>query len=143
VRWASITSSLQKMTQSRFHPRKEIESYLKYYPSKLHDIVFGIRSLVVSIEPNAKEMIQRKGFTYYDEERGGPVSAGICQIILQSDHIRLAFIHGAFLPDPHHLLAGNGKAKRFVSLYTYEKVPWKEIKSLIIASSKFDPRILM
>jgi hypothetical protein len=138
-----MTKSNQKITQYRLHPRKEIESYLKYYPSRLHDIVFGIRSLVVSIEPNAKEVIQRKGFTYYDEERGGPVSAGICQIILQSDHIRLAFIHGAFIEDPRHLLTGKGKAKRFISLYTFEKVPWNGIKALIVASSKFNPRTLL
>ena len=98
------------MSQYRKRPTREIELCLQYLPAELRDIVLELRSLIVSVAPTAKEVIQRKGFTYYDEDRGGPVSAGICQIALQSDHIRLAFVHGAFLPDPQGLLEGNEKA---------------------------------
>lgn len=127
------------MNQNRMRPTREIERCLQYLPAELRDIVFELRSLIVSVAPMATEAVQRKGFTYFDEERGGPVSAGICQIGLQSDHIRLAFIHGAFLPDPHGLLEGDRKAKRYVKLYSYDRVPWDDLKALILASSQFDP----
>ncbi len=51
----------------------------------------------------------------------------------------LAFIHGAFLPDPEGLLEGEQIAKRFVKLTSYEQVPWDAIQNLIDASSRFDP----
>ncbi len=130
------------MSQYRMRPTKEIELCLQYLPEELRDIVFELRSLVVSVAPMATEMVQRRGFTYYDEGRGGPVSAGICQIGLQTDHIRLAFIHGAFLPDPGGLLEGDRKAKRYVKLYAYDQVPWDDLKALIRASAQFDPRSL-
>lgn len=127
------------MSQYRMRPTREIELCLQYLPAELRDIVLELRSLIVSIAPTATEVVQRKGFTYYDEDRGGPVSAGICQIGLQSDHIRLAFIHGAFLPDPQGLLEGSEKAKRYVRLYSYDQAPWDDLKALITASAQFDP----
>jgi hypothetical protein len=78
---------------------------------------------------------------YYDASRGGPVSAGICQALIKPDHVRLAFNHGAFLPDPKHLLAGETYPKRYLPLPSYDKVPWEYVKELIEVSSKFDPRI--
>ncbi len=82
------------------HTTREIEYCLQRTPAGLRDIVWELRSLIVSVAPTATEVVKRWGFSYYYARRGGPVSAGICQIGLFSDHIRLAFIHGAFLPDP-------------------------------------------
>ena len=81
-------------------PTRDMEIYLAHLSPELRDIVFELRSIIVTLAPTATETIHRKGFSYYYAERGGPVSAGICQINLHGDHIRLAFIHGAFLPDP-------------------------------------------
>ena len=123
-------------------PTHEIELCLQYISTEFKDIVLELRSIIVSVAPTATEVIHRKGFTYYDAKRGGPVSAGICQIGFQSDHIRLAFIHGAFLPDPKGLLEGTEKYKRFVKLYSYAQAPWEDLKALIIASVHFDPYTL-
>ncbi len=127
------------MSQYRMRPTREIELCLQYIPAGLRDIVLELRSLIVSVAPTATEVVHRKGFTYYDEDRGGPVSAGICQIGLQPDHIRLAFVHGAFLPDPQGLLEGDEKYKRYVKLYAYDQAPWDDLKALITASARFDP----
>jgi hypothetical protein len=103
-------------------PTRDIESYLAHLPSELRDIVFELRSIIASIAPTATETLHRHGFTYYHAERGGPVSAGICQINLQRDHIRLAFIHGAFLPDPKGLLQGDRQYKRYVKIYSFDRL---------------------
>ena len=77
-----------------------------------------------------------------DAGRGGIVSAGICQIGIHKDYIRLDFIHGAFLPDPHNLLTGTQKVKRFVQIKKYEDAHWEYLKELIAVSAKLDPRSL-
>ena len=123
-------------------PFHQIETFLQRTPSHLQDIVLELRNIIASVASDAVEVIRWGGLSYFHEGRGGIVSAGICQIGIHEDHIRLAFIHGAFLPDPHVLLRGTQKAKRFVRIETYEDSPWEYLKELIAASAKFDPRLL-
>jgi hypothetical protein len=111
-----------------------------YLSADLRDIACELRSIVVSIAPTATERMHRKGFSYYFAERGGPVSAGICQINLHGDHIRLAFNHGAFLPDPKGLLHGDRLAKRYLKIISFDQAPWGDVQDLITASAHFDPR---
>lgn len=91
---------------------------------------------------DAAEVIRWGDLGYFHKECGGLVSAGICQIKIRKDHIRLAFIHGAFLSDPRHLFEGTQKAKRYIRLKSYDEAPWDYIKQLIEESSRFDPRSL-
>ncbi len=121
-------------------PSRAMERTLQKIPPDLRDIVLELRNVIVSVAPGVTETGTARGYNYYYRERGGPVSAGVCQIGIHEDHIRLAFIHGGFLPDPKHLLEGESLYKRFVRLYSYETVPWDDLKDLIINSSHFDPR---
>ena len=119
-----------------------IEDFLKFKPQPLQEIVFELRNIIASVAPNATEVVRWGGLSYFHEGRGGIISAGICQIGIEKDHVRLAFIHGAFLPDTRKLLLGTGKAKRYVEISSYEDAPWDYFKKLIAASANFDPRSL-
>lgn len=123
-------------------PIHEVESFLKYTPAPLQDIVFELRNLIAEAASDAVEVVRWGGLSYFHEGRGGIVSAGICQIGLHEGYIRLDFIHGAYLSDPKHLLEGRQKAKRFIRLKSYEDAPWEDLKQLIEESSRFDPRSL-
>ena len=123
-------------------PIHHIENFLKFTPPHLQEIVLELRNIIFSVAPDSAEVVRWGGLSYFHEGRGGIVSAGICQIGVHEDHIRLAFIHGAFLPDPRKLLLGTQKAKRFIELNSYDNVPWDDLKQLITASSLFDPRAL-
>jgi hypothetical protein len=120
----------------------EVEKILEHAPPEFRDIVFELRNIVATFAPDATEEFRNKGFIIYDARRGGPVSAGICQILLMQDHIELAFIHGAFLPDPKGLLEGERKAKKYVRISTFNEAPWEDLENLILASLHFDPRNL-
>jgi hypothetical protein len=123
-------------------PAHFIEKKLQYTRPDLRDIVMEIRNIIASVAPEATESQHSRGFSYYYKERGGPVSAGICQIGIFPDHIRLGFIHGAFLPDPQGLLVGDPKYKKHLRIYQYEEAPWDYMRMLIEASSRFDPYTL-
>ena len=123
-------------------PIPQIEIFLNRIPGDLRDIVFELRNLIASAAPDAVEVVRWGGLGYYHEGRGGLVSAGICQIGLERDHIRLAFIHGVFLPDPRGLLEGTRIAKRHVRIQSYDEAPWDDLKKLIIAAARFDPHSL-
>jgi hypothetical protein len=117
----------------------QFEEHFNFVPQSLFDIALEIRNLVAKIDPNATEVLRRKGIVYFDASRGGPVSAGICQILIFPDHIRLAFIHGALLPDPENLLGGGSRYKKYVKLTSYENTPWEAVENLIKASNSYDP----
>ena len=123
-------------------PYQTVERCLIGLPQEFRDIVIEIRNLVVSIAPDATETAHSRGFSYYFAGQGGPVSAGICQIGIYSDHVRLAFIHGSFLPDPEGLLEGAEMYKRFVRLTSFENAPWDALDALVRASAQFNPRTL-
>lgn len=119
-----------------------IENHFRGLPPEKLEIILELRNLVAKAQPDAEEVIRRQGLVYYDSKRGGPVSAGICQILIIRGELRLAFIHGAFLPDPTGLLVNEGSSrvvKRYVPLADYEHIPWKEVEALILAHSRFDP----
>ena len=105
------------------------------------DIVFELRNIIASVNPGADESIHKRGMTYFDASRGGHVSANICQIDIMDNHVRLAFIQGASLLDPRHLLRAEGEriAKRFIEIHEYDKAPWEDLKELIKTSVDFDP----
>ena len=123
-------------------PIHQVETFLQHTPLHLQDIILELRNIIVSVAPDAVEVVRWGGLSYFHAGRGGIVSAGICQIGIHTDHVRLAFIHGAFLPDPRNLLEGSPKYKRFVRIETYEDAPWDYLRGLILASSQFDPRSL-
>lgn len=123
-------------------PFHQIETFLQRTPTHLQDIVLELRNIITSVAPDAVEVVRWGGLSYFHEGRGGIVSAGICQIGIHENYIRLDFIHGTFLPDPHNLLVGTQKAKRFVRIETFEDAPWEYLKELIADSAKFEPRSL-
>ena len=130
---------------------REIEEFYQDAPADLLEIVMELRSLIFSVCPEVTEIIQWKGLSYYVDSRGGPVSANVCQIFAaygpaeknrplgMQPHVQLAFIQGAFLPDPDGLLEGKTKAKRFTRIFSFESAPWPALKALLEASSKYDP----
>ena len=120
----------------------EVEAFLQHTPAHLQDIVLELRNIIYSVAPDAVEVIRWGDLGYFHARGGGLISAGICQIEIRNDLVRLAFIHGAFLPDPHNLLEGTQKAKRFIRINSFEEAPWDDLKELMASSAKFDPRSL-
>lgn len=82
----------------------ELEKRLALLSRDTIEILLEIHNIVTNLAPYAEERLDPKGITYFDSTRGGPVKAGICQIQVKSDSLRLVFIHGSFLPDPAKLL---------------------------------------
>lgn len=127
------------MTHSRFHSLSEVERILRYKPRELVDVLLEIRNIVARIAPEATERIRAEGFTYYFSERGGPVKAGICGVVIRDDRVRISFAHGVFLDDPMALLRGDRLYMRFHDIKSYDNAPWDDIENLIRSSAEFDP----
>jgi hypothetical protein len=124
-------------------PIHQVELFLQQKPHDLQEIVLELRNIIASIAPDAAEVVRWGGLSYYHEGVGGIVSAGICQIGIHEDHVRLEIIHGAFIEDPKHLLIGDRKYKRYLQLISFDDTPWESIRELIARAAKFDPRAIV
>jgi len=118
-----------------------VQELLEHYrglPESFLDVLVEIHNLVAWVNPYAVEEIRRQGVVYYDGQRGGPVKAGICQLLFKENQIHVAFIHGALLPDPQHLLEGKTYPKRFIRVRSYESAPWDAIRAFITIHNALD-----
>jgi hypothetical protein len=57
----------------------------------------------------------------------------------RGDHVELAFLHGAALPDPTGLLHGTGKAKRRLDVRTPDDLRRPAVADLIRAAIAHEP----
>jgi hypothetical protein len=121
-------------------PIRQIETFLQHTPPHFQEIVLELRNIIASVAPDANEVVRWGGLSYFHKGGGGIVSAGICQIGIHRDHVRLGVIHGAFITDPLHIFEGTQKYKRFVRIESYDNAPWEPLKELIASASRFDPR---
>ena len=116
--------------------------HFQHLSQDFQDVILEIHGIVAAVNPQATERIDRNGISYFDANRGGPVTAGICQVFVRDDHLRLAFIHGCYMPDPQHLLVKEGRlAKRYLIIKSYDTAPWEAVKALIEAHNQFDPYV--
>ena len=126
------------MAQSRFHSLSEVESALRFQRPDLVDLVLEIRSIVARVNPAATERIHSRGLTFYDADKGGTISGGICFVDIRDDHVRVRFGLGAFLDDPKSLLAGDRLYMRHLDISSFDDAPWTDIEALIQASGNLD-----
>lgn len=118
---------------------REVEAHFAHLPPEQLEVVLELRNLAAQAVPDACEELRRGGVVYF-HPGGGPVSAGICGIQARRDHIRLYFTHGAFLPDPFHLLIDEGRlAMRYARIGSYAAAPWDALRELIETHARFDP----
>ncbi len=117
---------------------RELEKRFSFLKEDLLSTLLEIHNVVAEIAPDASLDMVRDSLVYFSGTRGGHVSAGICIATPKPDHVRLGFIHGAYLPDPLHLLEGKTFPMRFMRIRSFDTAPWDEIRQLILAHSQLD-----
>jgi hypothetical protein len=127
------------METSGFLSYTEVEHFLDSSRLEIKEIVLELRNLVNRTCPYASERILWGGLSYHDPNKGGPVKGAICQIEVDESCVRISFIHGVRLKDPHGLLVGDRLSKRHVVIDSYEEAPWDEITELIEEAAGLDP----
>jgi hypothetical protein len=90
------------------------EIILSDQPPELRQLAERLRGLIRETVPEAVESAYPgwHAIGYRHPERGY-----FCAIFPETARVRLAFEWGALLPDPHHLLGGNGKQVRYVDIH--------------------------
>jgi len=100
-------------------------------------IVRQLRRMVFETVPSATEGIKFGALSYFLSDAAfRSIGGHICMIEIHDGQVRLSFVHGADLPDPHRLLEGAGKAKRFVPITSRDAVIDPHILALVKESAQ-------
>jgi hypothetical protein len=104
------------------------------------ELVLTVRRVVRATIPQAEESLLWGGPSYHRPQVGGRVKGAVCQIGAKRGKVRIEFIHGVRLADPHGLLQGDRVSKRFVPIETSADAERLEVAALIREAAAFDPR---
>ena len=119
--------------------RLELERLLAELAPANRKIIMAIRNMIRRVAPDVEETVLWGGLSYHRPEIGGRVKGAVCQIGFKVDRVRLDFIHGIRLCDPHRLLRGKSVSKRFVPMDSLEDTKRPEIAELIREAASLDP----
>jgi hypothetical protein len=93
----------------------EIERFLAAYPEDVQAVALSAHDFLQEMLPAIEHRLDRPakliGYAY------GPGYKGlICTLIFSQKGIKLGIVRGSELPDPKHLMTGQGKVHRHVPL---------------------------
>lgn len=127
------------MPKTGFLSTSQVDRLLQFAPPKAREIVLELRNVISAACPQATETSLWGGLSYHDTNKGGRVKGAICGLEFRKLPVKVAFIHGARLDDPHHLLRGTRLSKRYLEVPSYEQAPWDTIQRLIEEAAALDP----
>jgi len=90
-----------------------------------------LREMARNAMPDAQEIMYHGAIGY--SPTGAPYDR-IVYIMASKNHVTLGFFFGSHLPDPRHLLEGEGKRMRHVKIRALEEADNPAIMNLLIAA---------
>lgn len=110
-----------------------IEAFFSGYSANVQAISRALRAMVLRAMPGVREvLVARQNHIGY----GVSDSMGdrICYLCPMKDYVRLGFMFGGTLPDPEHLLEGEGKRLRHVKVRSAEAAQDPAVERLVAAA---------
>ena len=110
-----------------------IDAYIRK-AGKLAGVAKALRSLVKKTATGCEEYVSPWKTPAFDSN--GP----LCVFVLAKEHVTLAFLRGAMLPDPEKLLEGKAKGVRNVKVRSLADVKRPGVKKLIVEAVKLNKK---
>jgi|SRR5579884_3452375 len=102
---------------------------------KNQELIKSMRGVLRKRFPTANELVydytKSLVISYSPNERG---SDGIVGMSADADGVRLFFVHGVGLPDPHDILLGDGHQTRYIQIEASKVLLRPEVESLLTAA---------
>ncbi len=118
---------------------EDVMAFVEGLGPEVRELVVAMRHVVRATIPPAEESVLWGGLSYHRPQVGGRVKGAVCQIVARHGKVRLEFIHGVRLADPHGLLQGKRVSKRFVPIGSPADAERPEVAALIRAAAAFVP----
>jgi len=109
------------------------DAYVKN-AGNLSGVMKAVRALVKETAAGCEEYVSPWKTPAFDSN--GP----LCVFVLGKEHVTLAFLRGAMLPDPEKLLEGKAKGVRNIRLRTVADVKRPGLRRLIAEAAKLNKK---
>lgn len=119
------------MTAEKSTSNPEVEALLSSHAPDVRALVEQLRTLILSEVPEARETANPG---WHSLNYKHPRSGYFCGIFPEDSGLKLVYEFGILLPDPQHLLQGDGRQVRFVPLGVDQALPEAGIRQLIQAA---------
>ncbi len=106
-------------------------SIVNKYPTSIQVVAQQLRRIIKTEIPDAHESIYH-GVLFYSLSES--LFDRIVYLAMEKNYVRLGFNFGDYLPDPGHLLMGEGKRMRHVKIYTTQDAEQPAIRLLVKAA---------
>ena len=111
-----------------------IDDFLAICSPAVRDLAQQLRGLIRRVMPTAIEQVDLPS-NLIGYGLDGTYSGLICAITPYKTHVSLLFAHGAALPDPEHLLEGEGKGVRRVKIMTPADIDNPAVHTLLTSAA--------
>ena len=95
-------------------PPPQLLGFLTAYDPTIADMALALREIILDEVPDASESIYQVYTVAIWFGFSGKMKDMFCYIATNARHINLGFPRGALLPDPNHVLEGDGKTMRHI-----------------------------
>src|SRR4051812_16320620 len=110
-----------------------IDNFLSRYSEEVFTNALTLREVLLANFPDVIEQIdvpaKMVAYCY-----GQKYKEMLCTIIPSKKGLKLGFAYGPSLPDPDHLLEGNGKLSRYIEIKTEKQIKSAQLKKLLKSS---------
>jgi hypothetical protein len=115
-------------------PDPQLIGFLEAYDRSIADLALALREIILEEVPDASESIYQVytvaiWFGFSDKMKDM-----FCYIATNERHINLGFPRGSTLPDPNHVLEGEGKAMRHIKFANQSDLERSFVRRYIRAS---------
>ena len=109
--------------------------FLANYPPDIQAISQRLRTMLKDARPDGQEVLYAKdnhiGYSFTGSLAGHDRILYICPM---KNYVRLGFMRGTRLPDPDHLLVGEGKWQRHIKIKTRDEANRPAVEALVKAA---------
>lgn len=110
---------------------EKFEEAISTFPEEMQEIARQTRNLIYQVLPEVVEVV-------WVQQKNTGFGTGIkkktehfCWLMPATKHVSLGFNYGAALPDPNHLLEGNGKLFRHIKIKSVAQLSNKDLIAIL------------
>jgi hypothetical protein len=115
-------------------PDPQLLGFLDAYDPHIADLALALREIILDEVPDASESIYQVYTVAIWFGFSGKMKDMFCYLATSADHINLGFPRGSTLPDPNHVLEGQGKAMRHIKFASIAELERNYVRRYIQAS---------
>jgi hypothetical protein len=115
-------------------PDPQLLGFLEVYDRPISDLALALREIVLEEAPDASESIYQVYTVAIWFGFSGKMKDMFCYIATNARHVNLGFPRGAALPDPNHVLEGEGKTMRHIKFARTEDLERPFVRRYIQAA---------